>query len=99
MCACVLVCVRECVRARVHAHHPPIPLSYIDRLSELFKRHPKLMLSCDRHGMPMVVWAARCRSRDALAAVLNAGAPIKTEFNGSSLMQIRSKPKPLTLQP
>ena len=57
--------------------------SYMDRLAELFRRHPRLMLSCDRHGVPMVVWAARCRSRDALAAVLNAGAAIKTEYAAS----------------
>jgi hypothetical protein len=86
--------------------------SCIDRLAELLKRHPKLMLSKvrasgwdrprfhllllmsmnmmrltmmilskDHHGMPLVVWAAKCKSRDAMAALLNAGAPTNTIYN------------------
>jgi hypothetical protein len=44
------------------------------------------MLSKDRLGMPLVVWAAKCRSRDAMAALLNAGAPASTAYNRCSLL-------------
>ena len=82
----------------------------LERLTELLKRHPKLMTSkvkcayccflplqqlefsellediiyCqDRHGMPIIVWAAHCRAREAMAALLNAGATATTVHNGS----------------
>ena len=37
----------------------------------------------DRHGMPIIVWAAQCRAREAMAALLNAGAAATTVHNGS----------------
>jgi hypothetical protein len=33
--------------------------------------------------MPLVVWAAKCKSRDAMAALLNAGVSPSFLYNGS----------------
>jgi hypothetical protein len=60
--------------------------SSTDRLTELLRRHPKLMVASDSRGMPLIVWAAKCRSREAMTALLNAGASVNTIYNGCSLL-------------
>ncbi len=46
------------------------------------------ILSKDRQGMPIIAWAAECKSREAMSAILNAGAPATTVHRGSRLRRV-----------